>query len=98
MTQNNNCYIVFKIRFKEIMKDCGENSPKSLADVLRELQDTGLIERISYNEIPPRVEYLLTEHGRELREVIRPMMRWARHHNQIYMSYRKPHIADAPDP
>lgn len=86
------------MRFKEIMKDCGEISPKSLADVLRELSDTGLIERISYDEVPPRVEYHLTEHGKDLREALGPMMKWARKHNQLYMSYRKPGFARAPDP
>jgi len=86
------------MRFNEIMKNCGEISPKSLADVLKELQNTGLIQRISYAEIPPRVEYTLTEHGKELREAIGPLLKWARRHNQLYLSYRKPSFAQAPDP
>jgi len=86
------------MRFKDIMKDCGEISPKSLTDVLKDLHDNGLIERISFGEIPPRVEYSLTEHGRELREALVPMMKWARRHNQLYLSYRKPSFAQAPDP
>jgi len=86
------------MRFGEIMKDCGEISPKSLTDVLKELQDTGLIQRLSYAEIPPRVEYSLTDHGRDLREAIVPLLKWARRHNQLYMSYRKPHLAEVPDP
>jgi len=86
------------MRFGEIMKDCGEISPKSLADILKELHDTGLIQRTSYGEIPPRVEYSLTEHGHELKEALVPLFRWARKHNQTYMSYRKPLLALAPDP
>ncbi|MCK9632633.1 MAG: helix-turn-helix transcriptional regulator [Methanoregula sp.] len=86
------------MRFSEIMKDCGEISPKSLTDVLKDLQDTGLIERTSYGEIPPRVEYSLTEHGRDLKASIVPLLRWAKRHNQLYMSYRKPELARAPDP
>ena len=86
------------MRFGEIMKDCGEISPKSLADVLKDLQDNGLIQRISYAEIPPRVEYSLTEHGRDLRESLVPLLKWAKRHNQIYISYRKPSLAQAPDP
>lgn len=86
------------MRFTEIMKDCGEISPKSLADVLKDLHNTGLVERISFGEIPPRVEYRLTDHGRELRNALGPMMQWAKRHNQMYMSYRKPAMARAPDP
>ncbi|WP_083883393.1 winged helix-turn-helix transcriptional regulator [Methanoregula formicica] len=58
---------------------------------------TGLIGRISYDEVPPRVEYHPTVHGRELREVLGPMMKWARQHNQLYMNYRKPGSGRAPD-
>jgi len=86
------------MRFNEIMKDCGEISPKSLADVLKDLQDTGLIERIAYSEIPPRVEYTLTEHGLDLREALVPLLKWAKRHNQLYLSYRNPSLAKAPDP
>ncbi|MDD1687859.1 helix-turn-helix domain-containing protein [Methanoregula sp.] len=85
------------MRFSEIMKDCGEISPKSLADVLKDLQDTGLIQRIAYSEVPPRVEYSLTDHGRDLRVAIGPLLKWAKQHNQLYMSYRKPELAHAPD-
>jgi DNA-binding HxlR family transcriptional regulator len=85
------------MRFKEIMTDCGEISPKSLADVLKELHENGIVDRISYREIPPRVEYRLTEHGMELREALAPIMKWARRHNQMYLSYRMPAFAKAPD-
>ena len=85
------------MRFNEMMKDCGRISPKSLTDVLKELQNAGLIERISFAEIPPRVEYRLTDHGRDLREAIGPLLKWARHYNELFISYRKPTLAQVPD-
>lgn len=86
------------MRFNEMMKDCGEISPKSLADILKELQNAELIERIPYAEIPPRVEYRLTEHGRNLNEAIGPLLKWARNYNRFFMSYRNPTLVIAPDP
>jgi DNA-binding HxlR family transcriptional regulator len=86
------------MRFNEIMKDCGKISPKSLADILKDLRDAGLIQRQAYGEIPPRVEYSLTEHGRGLREALVPLLMWAKKHNETYMSYQKPTQVFAPDP
>jgi len=66
-----------KIRFNKIMKDLGEISPKTLADRLKELEKSGLIERKVFAEIPPRVEYSLTQDGVEFRDSIIPLMKWA---------------------
>jgi DNA-binding HxlR family transcriptional regulator len=85
------------MRFSEIMTDCGQISPKSLADVLKELQNAELIERVCYAEVPPRVEYRLTDHGRSLREAIGPLLHWAKEYNRLFISYRKPTLAKVPD-
>lgn len=53
------------IRFNETRKTL-PISEKVLAEQLRELADDGLVERIQYNTIPLKVEYVLTEQGREL--------------------------------
>ena len=44
---------------------------------LKILVDYGLVERVSYNTIPPKVEYSLSNEGHEFREAILPLLRWA---------------------
>ena len=56
-------------------------SPKTLSDTLKELQAEGLIKRESFAEIPPRVEYSLTEDGVELRKSIIPLLEWTANRN-----------------
>ncbi len=65
------------IRYKEIMSSLGGISPKSLSDSLGYLTRSGLLARIAYNEIPPRVEYRLTEAGRSLRAAVLPIINWS---------------------
>ncbi|RMF31791.1 MAG: transcriptional regulator [Candidatus Nitrosothermus koennekii] len=65
------------IRYNDLMKELQVISPKTLADMLKELQREGLVERHAYNEIPPRVEYTLTEQGKSLRKAIIPLLEWA---------------------
>ena len=66
-----------KLRFNKIMDNLGKISPKSLTDRLKELETAGLITREVFAEIPPRVEYSLTQDGLELRRLIMPIMKWA---------------------
>jgi DNA-binding HxlR family transcriptional regulator len=66
-----------QIRYNDIMKELRDISPKTLADVLKELQNEGLIKRQAFNEIPPRVEYALTKEGQKLRKAIIPLLEWA---------------------
>ncbi len=66
-----------KLRFNDLMKELEGISPKTLSDTLKELQAEKLIKRESFAEIPPRVEYSLTEDGVELGKAILPLIRWA---------------------
>jgi DNA-binding HxlR family transcriptional regulator len=65
------------LRFKDLMKELGGISPKTLSDTLKDLQAEELISRESFAEIPPRVEYSLTQEGTELRHAIIPLLKWA---------------------
>ena len=64
------------LRFKDLINLLGI-SPKSLSDTLKVLAEQGLVERVSYNTIPPKVEYSLSSDGHEFREAILPLLRWA---------------------
>jgi DNA-binding HxlR family transcriptional regulator len=66
-----------KLRFNDFIKELGGISPKTLADTLKDLQAEKLINRQSFAEIPPRVEYSLTKDGVELGKAIMPLIRWA---------------------
>ena len=66
-----------KLRYTEIQERLGGISPKSLADRLKELGREGLISREAFAEIPPRVEYVLTDDGESLRRSMMPLMEWA---------------------
>lgn len=66
------------MRFNEIKDVIKVISPKSLSDILRLLEKKGLINRIVYSEIPPRVEYTLNEEGLELKNALKPLVEWAR--------------------
>jgi len=66
-----------KIRFSDIMQRLDGISPRTLSDVLKDLQQANLIHRESFSEIPPRVEYSLTEDGKQLCEAVRPLIQWA---------------------
>jgi DNA-binding HxlR family transcriptional regulator len=59
------------------MKELQDISPKTLADILKELGKYSLIKREAFNEIPPRVDYTLTKDGENLREAIIPILQWA---------------------
>jgi DNA-binding HxlR family transcriptional regulator len=53
---------------------------KMLTQQLRELEKEGIIFRISYNQVPPKVEYELTEYGWSLKEILHLMCRWGDSH------------------
>ena len=63
------------IKFRNTLKGF---SSKTLAIRLKELEKGGILERHAYNEIPPRVEYNLTNKGQELVESVINLLRWMR--------------------
>lgn len=66
-----------KIRFNKLKIQLKGISPKTLSDRLKELENAGIINRQAYAEIPPRVEYSLTQDGMEVRDAMKPLMEWA---------------------
>ncbi len=67
-------------RYSILLKNITEISKQTLTNQLRELEADGIIERIIYAEIPPRVEYKITEYGKTLLPIIDSMYQWGRQH------------------
>lgn len=63
-------------RFSELKKSVGQITQKVLTSNLRSMEADGLLTRTVYPEVPPRVEYTLTETGRSLKPVLDVMMEW----------------------
>ena len=77
--------IMFKLmagmlRFNELRRLIPGVTQKMLTNQLRELEADGVIERRVYAEVPPRVEYRLTEHGETLRPLLLAMRDWGAEH------------------
>jgi DNA-binding HxlR family transcriptional regulator len=64
------------LRFNEIRRKLPSVTPRMLTNQLRELEADGLIDRKVFAEVPPRVEYSMTERGRSLRAVILALKEW----------------------
>ena len=69
-------------RFNEIKRELNIN-PVSLSQRLTELEEAGVLERKTYNEAPPRVEYKLTAKGRDLVPLMDSLGKWARRHRAL---------------
>ena len=63
-------------RFNELKKDLQGISQKVLTDSLRYMEADGIITRTVYAEVPPRVEYALSELGESMRPIIKSMEEW----------------------
>lgn len=67
-------------RYSILLKNITEISKQTLTNQLRELETDGIIERIIFAEIPPRVEYTITDYGKTLLPIIDSMYKWGREH------------------
>ncbi len=65
-----------KKRFGELKKSIGSVSQKVLTAQLRDMEENGLVSRKVYAEVPPRVEYSLTELGQSLKPILDSMWNW----------------------
>jgi DNA-binding HxlR family transcriptional regulator len=69
-------------RFGELRRLVTGISEKMLIQQLRELEADGIVVRKDFQEIPPRVEYSLTEFGVSLGRALRPLCEWGREHTE----------------
>ncbi len=63
-------------RFSELKRSVGNITQKVLTANLRDMEQSGLLTRRAYAEVPPRVEYTLTELGQSLRPVVHALSEW----------------------
>ena len=63
-------------RFGELKKSVGNITQKVLTAQLRDMEESGLLTRTVYPEVPPRVEYTLTDLGRSLKPILDAMQDW----------------------
>lgn len=68
------------MRYKDLLKGIPDISQKMLSSTLKRLEEDHLINRKMYPEIPPRVEYCLTETGKQLMPALQMMIDWAQAH------------------
>ena len=68
------------VRFNEMKKYIGSISYKTLSTTLKELEADQLVNRKEYPQIPPKVEYSLTERGKSLIPVLDNMCEWGENH------------------
>lgn len=64
------------IRFNELKRKLPGISNNALAKSLRELEENNIVLRTQYNEVPPRVEYSLTDLGKSLKPIIILLSKW----------------------
>ena len=69
-------------RFGELKKSIGSISQKVLTSNLRSMEESGLLTRKVYAEVPPRVEYTLTETGYSLKPILDSMVEWGKAHQK----------------
>lgn len=69
-------------RFNELRKDLEGISQKVLTDSLRSLEADGIVTRTAYPEVPPRVEYSLSELGETIRPILDAMAVWGTNYKE----------------
>ncbi len=79
------------IRYNELGRKIPDISSRLLANTLRTLEADGLVNREYFPEVPPRVEYSLTETGRSLVPIILKLTEWANENMKSIIEHRNSH-------
>ena len=82
------------VRYNELKRSVRGVTNMMLTKCLRELEDFGLVHRRQYNEIPPKVEYSLTERGKKLLPALEALYAWGREHLDFVVKSGKAETED----
>ena len=74
-----------KSRFKDLQENIAKITPRMLSKELRELEVNGIVERKVYNQTPVLIEYVVTESGKNMIDVIDAMLDWGMAHRKGVM-------------
>lgn len=77
------------MRFKQLQRAVPDISQKMLTVTLRTLEDDGYVTRTVYPEVPPRVDYALTDRARSLLPLVNALIAWADENNEAIMHDRR---------
>ena len=80
------------LRFKDLWRQIPDISQKMLTSTLHHLEDDGIISREVFTEVPPRVEYRLSERGRSLMPHLDALLLWGMEHFKDIIDDRKSHF------
>ena len=77
------------MRFSELQKSIPNITQRMLTLQLRELEEQGIIKRVVYPQVPPKVEYSITEYGRTLEPILNAMHEWGSAHSERMIEKNK---------
>ena len=75
-------------RYSDILENCAGMSPNVLSDRLKRLEAAGLVNREYFRELPPRVEYTLTEQGWAVRPILLSLIEWGSQYPAVVALWR----------
>ncbi|MDE6545843.1 MAG: helix-turn-helix transcriptional regulator [Paramuribaculum sp.] len=82
------------VRFKELQRLVADISQKMLTSTLRTLEEDGYVTRTVYPEVPPRVEYALTERARSLMPIVNALLAWSLDNMDAILADRRGYVGN----
>jgi len=82
-------------RFNELMREIGDISKQMLSRTLKRLEQDGFVARTVYPEVPPRVEYTLTDLGRSFLDPLKQLVGWADVNHRAIVAARRSYETSA---
>ncbi|WP_277586367.1 winged helix-turn-helix transcriptional regulator [Psychrobacillus antarcticus] len=92
-----NLFVNGTLRFNELRKQIPDIKQRMLTLHLRELEEQDLIKRVVYAQVPPKVEYSLTEYGKTLGPLMNALHEWGENHLKHLETMKSPPLIKDPN-